>query len=73
MDCIQVTLHTDRLRAEKLWLVCGVMGNIMLCDGERDIHRSKKIYATIHSEKNDFPHNSFILQTPVSSSCMFSR
>jgi hypothetical protein len=38
-------------RAEKLWLVCGVMGDVMLCDRERDIHRSQKCYATIHSEK----------------------
>jgi hypothetical protein len=43
--------HTDRSRAEKLWLVCGVMGDVMLCDRERDIHRSQKFYATIHSEK----------------------
>jgi hypothetical protein len=64
---------TDRPRAEKLWLVCGVMGDVMLCDRERDIHRSKKCYATIHSEKNDSPHNSFILQTQISSSCMFLR
>jgi hypothetical protein len=26
---------TDSSRAEKLWLVCGVVGNIMLCDRER--------------------------------------
>jgi hypothetical protein len=42
---------TDRSRAAKLWLVCGVMGDVMLCERERDIHRSKKKYATIHSEK----------------------
>jgi hypothetical protein len=42
---------TDRSRAEKLWLVCGVMGDVMLCDRERDIYRSQKFYVTIHSEK----------------------
>jgi hypothetical protein len=42
---------TDRSRAKQLWLVCGVMGDVMLCDRERDIHRSHKFYATIHSEK----------------------
>jgi hypothetical protein len=42
---------TDRSRAEELWLVCGVMGDVMLCDRERDIHPSQKFYATIHSEK----------------------
>jgi hypothetical protein len=42
---------TDRSRAEKLWLVCGVMGDVMLCDRERDIHPSQKFYAIIHSEK----------------------
>jgi hypothetical protein len=26
---------TDHSRAEKLWLVCGVMGDAMLCDRER--------------------------------------
>jgi hypothetical protein len=31
----------DRSRAEKLWLVCGVMGDVMLCDRERDIHPVK--------------------------------
>jgi hypothetical protein len=30
------------------------MGDVMLCDRERDIHRSKKFYATIHSEKINF-------------------
>jgi hypothetical protein len=45
---------TDRSRAEKLWLVCGVMGDVMLCDRERDMHRSQKFYATIHSEKITF-------------------
>jgi hypothetical protein len=44
-------VDTDRSRAEKLWLVCGVMGDAMPCDRERDIHRSQKCYATIHSEK----------------------
>jgi hypothetical protein len=38
------------------------MGGVMLCDRERDEHRSQKFYATIHSEKMT-PHNSFILQT----------
>jgi hypothetical protein len=47
-------LRTDRSRAEKLWLVCGVMGDVMLCDRERDIHPSQKFYATIHSEKMTF-------------------
>jgi hypothetical protein len=36
------TTGTDRSRAENLWLVCGVMGVVMLCDRERDIHPSKK-------------------------------
>jgi hypothetical protein len=27
------------------------MGDVMLCDRERDKHRSQKFYATIHSEK----------------------
>jgi hypothetical protein len=69
---VQDIIPTDRSRAEKLWLVCGVMGDVMLCDRERDIHPSQKLYATIHSEKNDFPHNSVILQTLISSSFMFS-
>jgi hypothetical protein len=42
---------TDRSRAEKLWLVCGVMGDVMLCDRERAIQPSQKLYATIYSEK----------------------
>jgi hypothetical protein len=42
---------TDRSRAEKLWLVCGVTGDVMLCHRERDIHPSQKLYATIHSEE----------------------
>jgi hypothetical protein len=42
---------TDRSRDEKLWLVYGVMGDVMQCDRERDMHRSQKFYATIHSEK----------------------
>jgi hypothetical protein len=33
---------TDRSRAEKLWLVCGVMGDVMLSDRERDMYRSQK-------------------------------
>jgi hypothetical protein len=49
------------------------MGDVMLCDRERNIHPSQKFDATIHSEKNDLPHNSFIMQTLISSSCMFSR
>jgi hypothetical protein len=64
---------TGRSQAEKLWLVCGVMGDVMLCDRERDIQPSQKFYATVHSEKSDSSHNSFILQTLISSSCMFSR
>jgi hypothetical protein len=52
-------MYTDRSRAEKLWLVCGVMDDVMLCDRERHIHPRQKLYASIHSEKNDFPHNSF--------------
>jgi hypothetical protein len=48
MDCDS---GTDRSRAEELWLLCGVMGDVMLCDGERDIHPSQKYDATIHSEK----------------------
>jgi hypothetical protein len=47
-------VHTDRSLAEKLWLVCGVTGGVMLCDRERDKHRSQKFYATIHSEKITF-------------------
>jgi hypothetical protein len=49
-------------------------------DGWRHSVRRRKRYtpcqkfdATIHSEKNDIPHNSFILQTLISSICMFSR
>jgi hypothetical protein len=42
---------TDRLRAEKLWVVSGVMGDVMLCDRERNIHPSQKFYATIHLKK----------------------
>jgi hypothetical protein len=42
---------TDHSRAEKLWLVCGVMGDVMPCDRESDIHPSQKFDATIHSEK----------------------
>jgi hypothetical protein len=44
----------DRSRAEKLWLVYGLMGDVMLCDRERDIHPSQKFDATIHSEKMTF-------------------
>jgi hypothetical protein len=50
--CLKVELFsaqtdsTDRSRAEKLWLVCGVMD-----DREREKHRGQKLYATIHSEK----------------------
>jgi hypothetical protein len=44
-------LTTDLSRAEKLWLVCEVMGDVTLCDRERDVHRSQKFYATIHFEK----------------------
>jgi hypothetical protein len=47
-------VDTDRSRAEKLWLVCEVMGDVMLCDRERDIHPSQKLYATIHSEKKTY-------------------
>jgi hypothetical protein len=47
-------VSTDRSRAENLWLVCGVTGDVMLCDIERDIHPSQKLYATIHSEKMTF-------------------
>jgi hypothetical protein len=28
---------------KKLWLVCGVMGDVMPCDRESDIHPSQKI------------------------------
>jgi hypothetical protein len=42
---------TDRSRAEKLWQVSGVIRDVILCDRERDIYRSQKFYATIHSEK----------------------
>jgi hypothetical protein len=38
---------TDHLQAEKLWLVCGVMGDVMLYNRES----GQKCYATIHSEK----------------------
>jgi hypothetical protein len=27
------------------------MGDVMLCDRERDIHRGQTFYATIHAEK----------------------
>jgi hypothetical protein len=67
-----VVTRTGRSRAEKLWLVCGVMGDVMQCDRERDIHPSQKFYATIRSEKMT-PHNSFVLQTLISNNCMFSR
>jgi hypothetical protein len=50
--CHQIDMCADRSRAEKLWLVCGVTGDVILCDTERDIHPSQKLYATIHSEKN---------------------
>jgi hypothetical protein len=47
-----ITPHTDRSRAEKLWLECGMIGDGMLCDRERDIPpHVKKFDATIHSEK----------------------
>jgi hypothetical protein len=29
------------------------MGDVMLCGGERDIHRAQIFYATIDAEKND--------------------
>jgi hypothetical protein len=57
------TINTDLSRAEKLWLICGVMGDVIPCERDRDIHPSQKFDASIHSEKNDIPHNSFILQT----------
>jgi hypothetical protein len=34
---------TDRSRAEELWLVCGLMGDVILCDGEKDIHPVKHL------------------------------
>jgi hypothetical protein len=34
---------TDRSRAEKLWLVCRVMDDVIPCDRERYIHPSEKI------------------------------
>jgi hypothetical protein len=40
---------------------------------QRYIHPSQKFDATTRSEKNYFPHNSFFLQTFISSSGMFSR
>jgi hypothetical protein len=53
--CIQGSVgSTGRSRAEKLWLVCGVTGDVMLCDSERNIHLSQKLYATIHSERMTF-------------------
>jgi hypothetical protein len=48
---VTFTGDTDRSRAEELWLVCGVMGDVMLCDREREKHPSQKIDATIQSEK----------------------
>jgi hypothetical protein len=51
-----MTFFADRSRAEKLWLVFVVVGDVMLCDRERDIHPGQKRYATIHSEENDLPH-----------------
>jgi hypothetical protein len=45
---------TDRSRAEELCLVCRVMGDVMLCDRERDMHPSQKFDATLHSEKNTY-------------------
>jgi hypothetical protein len=44
-------INTDRSRAEKLWLECGVIGDVMLCDIERDKYPGKKFDATIHSKK----------------------
>jgi hypothetical protein len=44
-------VRTDCSLAEKLWLICGVMGDVMLCDRERDIHPSQKFYVTIHSKE----------------------
>jgi hypothetical protein len=31
------------------------MGDVMLCDREREKNRSQKFYATIHSEKITYP------------------
>jgi hypothetical protein len=45
--CVISKLPTDRSRAEKLWLVFGVMCDVMLCDRERDIHPSQKFDASI--------------------------
>jgi hypothetical protein len=66
-------VHTDHSRAEKLWLVRGVMGDVMPCYRERERETpSQEWYATIHSEKNYEPHNSLLLQTSISSSCVFA-
>jgi hypothetical protein len=33
---------TDRSRGEKLWLECGMIGDVILCDRERDIPPGQK-------------------------------
>jgi hypothetical protein len=34
---LDTLLRTDRSRDDKLWLVCGGMGDIILCDRKREI------------------------------------
>jgi hypothetical protein len=46
---------TDSSRAEKLWLVCGVMGDVMLCDRERDIEAYGKGSELTNSMENILP------------------
>jgi hypothetical protein len=50
------------------------MGDVMPCDRERERDTPQsKIWCYYPFWKNYLPHNSFILQTLISSSCMFSR
>jgi hypothetical protein len=40
---VSIYQTTDRSRAEELWLVCGVMCDVILRDRERDIHPVKNL------------------------------
>jgi hypothetical protein len=40
---VRTWVSTDRSRAEKLWLECGIIDDDMLCDRERDIPPGQKI------------------------------
>jgi hypothetical protein len=56
---------TVRSPAENLWLESGVVADVMPCDRDGHIHSNVTFDATIHSEKNDSHHNSFIRQVVV--------